>query len=70
MFQAILIAIKAFLILNVLAGFNALIRNPNMKGLIYGGGHVVLGISGIYAIDARFRGGMTEEKQVNKEEKD
>lgn len=69
MFQAILIGVKAFLIINALAGFNALIRNPNMKGLIYGGGHLVLSISGIYAVDTKFRG-VTPEEQISKEEKD
>ncbi len=68
MFKAILIAIKAVLVLYILSGFNALIRHPNMKGLIYGGGHMLLGISGIYAIDARFRGGIEESENRKKEE--
>lgn len=68
MFKAILIAIKAVLVLYILSGFNALIRHPNMKGLIYGGGHMLLRISGIYAIDDRFRGGIEESENRKKEE--
>jgi hypothetical protein len=68
MFKAILVATKAVLVLYILSGFNALIHHPNMKGLIYGGGHMLLGISGIYAIDDRFKGGIEAEESCKKEE--
>lgn len=68
MFKAIFIGIKAILVLYILAGLNALIRHPNMKGLIYGGGHMLLGISGICAIDDRFGGGIEESENRTKEE--
>ena len=68
MFKIIFIGIKAILVLYRLAGFNTLIRNPNIKGLIYGGGHMLLGISGIYAIDDRFGDGIEESESQKKEE--
>ena len=68
MFKIIFIGIKAILVLYRLAGFNTLIRNPNIKGLIYGGGHMLLGISCIYAFDVRFGDCIEESERQKKEE--
>ena len=63
MVKFILLAAKIYLILFSLGGFIALINNLNLKGFIYGGGQLILGVSGYFALDARFGKKSENEKE-------